>query len=136
MNKDDKNMNIDNNDISNFPCAFPFIIIKQSSATCKDFFRKLRLVILFQAICPWNIHCVRSIRILSYSGPHFRAFELNTERYFVSLRIQSQCGKMRTRITPSKGTFHVVIVCTKCFKNQSSAKLNPLKTPEIWRPKN
>ena len=80
-----------------------------------------RLVILFQAICPWNIHCVRSIRILSYSGPHFPAFELNTERYFVSLRM------LRTRITPNTDTFHAVIVCTKCFKNQPSAKLNPLK---------
>ena len=31
------------------------------------------------------------------SGPYFPAFGLNTERYFVSLRIQSECGKIRTR---------------------------------------
>ena len=32
-----------------------------------------------------------------FSGPYFPAFGLNTERYGVSLRIQSECGKMRTR---------------------------------------
>ena len=32
-----------------------------------------------------------------YSGPHFPAFGLNTERYSVFLRIQSKCGKKRTR---------------------------------------
>ena len=31
-----------------------------------------------------------------FSGPYFPAFGLNTERYSVSLRIQSECGKMRT----------------------------------------
>ena len=42
-------------------------------------------------------HCVKSVRIRSYSGshfsPHFPAFGLNTGRYGVSLRIQSKCGK-------------------------------------------
>ena len=32
------------------------------------------------------------------SGPYFPAFGLNTERYEVSLSIQSECGKIRTRI--------------------------------------
>ena len=36
----------------------------------------------------------------SYPGPHFLSFGLNTEIYEVSLRIQSECGKRRTRITP------------------------------------
>ena len=31
----------------------------------------------------------------SFSVPYFPAFELNTERYSVSLRIQSKCGEMR-----------------------------------------
>ena len=52
-----------------------------------------------------NSHCVKSVRIRSYSGPHFHAFGLNMERYGVSLRIQYECGKMRTRITPNKVTF-------------------------------
>ena len=49
-------------------------------------------------------HCVKSVRIRSYSGQHFRAFGLNKERY----RIQSECGKMRTRITPNTDTFYAV----------------------------
>ena len=31
-----------------------------------------------------------------FSGPYFSAFGLNTERYRVSPRIQSECGKIRT----------------------------------------
>ena len=53
-------------------------------------------------------HCVKSVRIRSYSGPYFPAFGLNTERYGVSLRIQSECGKMRTTITLNTDTFHAV----------------------------
>ena len=58
----------------------------------------------------WHHHCVKIVRIRSYSGPHFPAFGLNTERYSVSLRIQSECGKIRTRITPNTDTFYVVRV--------------------------
>ena len=32
------------------------------------------------------LHCVKSVRIRSYSGPYFPTFGLNTERYGVSLR--------------------------------------------------
>ena len=42
-------------------------------------------------------HCVKSVRIQSFSGPHFPAFGLNTETYRVNLHIQSGYGKMRTR---------------------------------------
>ena len=47
----------------------------------------------------WILHCVKSVRIQSFSGPYFPAFGLNTERYSVSLRIQSKRGKIRTRKT-------------------------------------
>ena len=40
-----------------------------------------------------------NVRIRSHSGLHFPTFGLNTERYGVSLRSQSKCRKMRTRIT-------------------------------------
>ena len=44
-----------------------------------------------------------------FSGPYFPALGLNTERYFVvSLRIQSECRKIRTRKTPYLDTFHTV----------------------------
>ena len=53
-------------------------------------------------------HCVKSVRIRCYSGPYFPAFGLNTERYGVSLRVQSECGKMRTRITSNTDTFYAM----------------------------
>ena len=52
--------------------------------------------------------CVKSVHIRSYSGPHFPVFELNTERYKVSLRIQSECGKMQTKIIQNKDNFYAV----------------------------
>ena len=54
-------------------------------------------------------HCVKSVHIRSYSSPYFPAFGLNTERYGVSLHIQSKSGKMRTRITPNTDNFHAVV---------------------------
>ena len=56
------------------------------------------------------IHCVKSIRIRSFSAPYFLAFGLNTEVYVANLRIQSECGKIRTRKTPNKAIFYVVAV--------------------------
>ena len=50
---------------------------------------------------------VKSGRIRSYSGVHFPALGLNTERYEIS-----KCGKMRTRITPNTDIFHAVIKTT------------------------
>ena len=43
------------------------------------------------------------------SGPYFPAFGLNTERYSVALRFQSECGKIRSRKTPYLDTFQAVI---------------------------
>ena len=56
------------------------------------------------------MHCVKSVRIWSYSGPYFPALGLNTEIYEVqinrvqtytlqspNLRILSKRGKIRTR---------------------------------------
>ena len=59
-------------------------------------------------ICFHPHHYVKSVRIWSYSGPHFPAFGLNTERYTASLRIQSKCGNMPTRITPNTENFNRV----------------------------
>ena len=57
-----------------------------------------------------KIHCVKSDHIRSYSGQYFPAFGLNTGRYSVSLRIQSECGRIRTNISPNTDTFHALIV--------------------------
>ena len=37
---------------------------------------------------------MKSVHIRTYSGPYFPAFELNTERHEVYLRIQPECGKI------------------------------------------
>ena len=50
-------------------------------------------------------HCVKRVHIRSYFGRHFHAFRLNTERYGVSLRIQSEYRKMRTRNNSVFGHF-------------------------------
>ena len=52
-----------------------------------------------------SFHCVKSVRIRGFSGLHFPKFALNTERYFVSLRIQSERGKTRIRKTPNTDIF-------------------------------
>ena len=51
------------------------------------------------------LHCVKSVCTRSLSVPYFATFGQNTERYGVSLRIQSKRGKMRTIITPNRDTF-------------------------------
>ena len=48
-------------------------------------------------------HCLKSVRIWSHSGPQFLTFG-----YELSLRIQHECEKMRTRITPNADTFHTL----------------------------
>ena len=70
-----------------------------------DFFSLISISIIITFVVR---PCVKGARIWNYSGPHFPAFGLNTERYSVSLRIQSECGKIRTRITPNTDTFHAV----------------------------
>ena len=58
----------------------------------------------------FQMHCVKSVRIRSYSGPYFLAFGLNKERDSVYFRIQFECGKLRTRVTPNTDTFCAVLV--------------------------
>ena len=52
-----------------------------------------------------DTHCVKSIRVWSFSGLHFPAFGLNTEICGVNIRIQSKCGKIRTRKLRTKKIF-------------------------------
>ena len=49
-------------------------------------------------------HCVKNVRIWSYSSPYFHVFGLNSEICEVSLRIQTKCVKIRSRITPTTDT--------------------------------
>ena len=47
-------------------------------------------------------HCVKTVRIWSFSGPYFPTFGLNTGD------TESECGKIRTRKTPNTDTFNTV----------------------------
>ena len=61
-------------------------------------FRALRIV-------QW----VKIVPIRSVSGSYFPVFGLITERYGVYLRIDSECGEIRTRKTPNTNTFHALV---------------------------
>ena len=52
--------------------------------------------------------CVKSALIRIFSGLYFLTFGLNTERYAVSVCIQSKCGKIRTRKIPNMDSFYAV----------------------------
>ena len=65
-----------------------------------------------------DVHCVKSVRIGSYSGLHFPAFKLNMERYSVSFCLQSECGKLRTRITPNMELITQLPTCTILWKQK------------------
>ena len=62
-----------------------------------------------------NPHCLKSIHIRIHSTLHFPAIGLNAERYSISLRIKSEYGKIRTRITVNTGTFYAVPIRTSFF---------------------
>ena len=51
------------------------------------------------------------VRIFPHSDRmrKIRTSGLNSERYSTYLRIQSECGKIRTRITPNRDTFYAVL---------------------------
>ena len=89
--------------LNGFCCIFLFsndnlIIAHQPRAILFSY------ILLFFLFLYLPKHCVKSARIWVFSGPHFPAFKLNTERYGV----QSECGKIRTRITPNMETFYAV----------------------------
>ena len=60
------------------------------------------------------LHCTKTVRIWSFSGPFFSAFGMNMDIYGINLLIQSECGKIRTRKTPNMDTFCAVLLCLPC----------------------
>ena len=73
------------------------------------------ILTIFNGYRHYNISTLTKILIVTtvwklskygvFSGPYFPSFGLNTERYEVSLRIQSECEKIRTRKYPVFGHF-------------------------------
>ena len=62
-------------------------------------------------------HCIKYVRIRSYSGPHFPAFSRIWTEYGdiphispYSVRISENAGKMRIRIPPNMDTFYAVSI--------------------------
>ena len=66
-----------------------------------------------------------------FSGPYFPMFGLNTERYSVSLHIQSECGKIRTRITPNTDTFYAVFYEKIAVSTQALNTMTKLKNINV-----
>ena len=72
------------------------------------------LWIIFEWTLSWIYHCVQSVRIQSYSGPHF--FRIFPHSDWI-LRMREHVGKMRTRITPNTDTFYAVFSKNEVFEN-------------------
>ena len=76
-------------------------------------------LLVFKMLLLWIPLC-KKCPYLEFFGPYFPSFGLSTEKYGVSLCIQSKCGKTRTRNTRNLDTFHSVII--KNAKNKSILK--------------
>ena len=75
---------------------------------------------------------MKSARIKSFSGPYFPAFGLNTETYYVNIRIQSEWRYMQTRKTPNTDTFYVALRMTAfVFNNNVVQKLIGLNITSV-----
>ena len=62
-----------------------------------------------------------------FCGPYFPEFGLNTERYSVSLHIQSKCGKIRTRKNSVFGHF------SRSVKTMIWKKWKDISKDEKWK---
>ena len=87
-----------------------FTLLTGKRVCCPVNIAKFLRAPILKNICERLLYCVKIVRIRSYSGPYFPAFELNTGRYSVSLRIHSESRKMRTRITLNTDTFYAVLL--------------------------
>ena len=70
-------------------------------------------------------HSVKIVLIRNFTGPYFPTFRLDTGRYKVSLRIQSEWDIIRTRKAPNTDTFYPMYAMEyfkirKVFKAQSN----------------
>ena len=68
--------------------------------SCKQKSKKYRLSKISCSITAWKVS-----KYGAFPGPYFPAFALNTERYSVSLCIQSECRKIRARKNSVFGHF-------------------------------
>ena len=76
-------------------------------------------------------HCIKSVRIRCYFGPHFSRIFSHSDRIRRilcisphSVRMQEDAGKMRTRVTPNTDTFYAV----------EDASLGPILVKNLLNP--
>ena len=74
-------------------------------------------------------HCVKSVRIRSFSGPYFPAFRLNTESYRVALQIL--LGKARIDFAINHTLGHkpvgMLLISKLIFKEHFKSLLSKIK---------
>ena len=80
------------------------------------------MILFVKPNTPRVLHCVKSAQIRSFSGSNFPAFGLNTETYSVSLRIQYECVKIRTRKNSVFG--HILRSALSSYTHCSSSKFH------------
>ena len=63
------------------------------------------------------LHWVKSVRIRNNSGQYFPTILIRIFPHSgsASLRIRSECGKVRTMITPNTDTFSFILVCSNFY---------------------
>ena len=83
----------------------------------------------------WPSHCIKIVLIRSSCGPYFPAFGVNTERYGVSLPIQYEFDKMRTRKTPNTGTFYAMSSSSKVHLHNEKPTSSQYTLPIISQEK-
>ena len=79
-----------------------------------------------------RMHCVKSVR-RSFPGPYFPTLGLNTQRYGVSLRIQSECRKIMMITANLKP--HTELRAISSFKSGESVDYSNILTSspaEVW----
>ena len=57
-----------------------------------------------------SVHCVKNVRIRSFSGHYLPTFGLNTEINSINFRALSECGKTKNRKIPNTDTFYAVVL--------------------------
>ena len=92
--------------MTTFPIPLPLalkvtVFVVMNKTELGKLIKKISLIKLY-------ISLLKKYPYLEFSGPHFPAFGLNTERYSVALHIQFEFGKIRTRKIPNTDTVNAV----------------------------
>ena len=81
----------------------------------------------------FRFHAVKSVQIRNFFWSVFFGIRTNTERYGISLGIQSECGKIRTRENSVFGQWIIPKLCGNCeflkiFHNKKLSEMTVLSS--------